>query len=105
MTTSVQRRRLRNATAMFPFSGSCPVTSNDTAGWQGRGLRQLTRPATSNNRATQAHFTPDGRIIYTRVTSGSRTLWLIHADGSNGAPIPASGGWIRTHGDWQPTES
>ena len=56
-------------------------------------------------RATQAHFTPDGHIIYTRVTPGGRTLWLINADGSNGTPIPAGGELIRTHGDWQPIAS
>ena len=81
-----------------------PVVSNlFTARPDGTGLRQLTHSATANNRATQAHFTPDGRIIYTRVTPTGRTLWLINADGSDGAPIPANGERIRTHGDWQPT--
>ena len=81
-----------------------PVVSNlYTVRPDGTGLRQLTTSTTPNDRATQAHFTPDGRIIYTRVTPTGRTLWLINADGSDGAPIPANGERIRTHGDWQPT--
>jgi Tol biopolymer transport system component len=71
----------------------------------GTGLHALTHSTTSNDRATQAHFTPDGRIIYTRVTPSSRTLRVINADGSNGVPIPAKGERIRTHGDWQPSTS
>ncbi len=83
-----------------------PVVSNlYTARPDGTGLRQLTHSTTPNDRATQAHFTPDGRIIYTRVTPAARTLWLINADGSNPSPIPANGERIRTHGDWQPTPS
>ncbi len=83
-----------------------PVVSNlFTVRPDGTGLRQLTHSTTSNDRATQAHFTPDGHIIYTRVATGGRTLWLTNADGSNGSPIPASGERIRTHGDWQPTTS
>jgi TolB protein len=81
-----------------------PVVSNlYTVRPDGTGLRQLTNSTTPNDRATQAHFTPDGRIIYTRVTPAGRTLWLVGADGSNPSPIPASGQRIRTHGDWQPT--
>ena len=81
-----------------------PVVSNlFTVRPDGTGRRQLTNSTTANNRATQAHFTPDGRIIYTRVTPAGRTLWLISADGSNASPIPANGERIRTHGDWQPT--
>ena len=80
-----------------------PVVSNlFTARPDGTGLRQLTHSATANNRTTQAHFTPDGPIIYTRVTPAGRTLWLIDADGGKASPIPASGQRIRTHGDWQP---
>jgi hypothetical protein len=46
-----------------------PVVSNlFTVRPDGSGLRQLTHSTTSNHRATQAHFTPDGHIIYTRVT-------------------------------------
>jgi TolB protein len=81
-----------------------PVVSNlYTVRPDGTGLRQLTNSTTPNDRATQAHFTPDGRIIYTRVTPAGRALWLVGADGSNPSPIPASGQRIRTHGDWQPT--
>ena len=83
-----------------------PVVSNlFTVRPDGSGLRQLTHSTTPNDRATQAHFTPDGRIIYTRVTRGGRTLWLIDADGSNASPIPPNALRFRTHGDWQPTPS
>jgi len=81
-----------------------PVVSNlFTVRPDGTGLRQLTHSTTPNDRATQAHFTPDGRIIYTRVTRAGRTLWLINADGSNASPIPPNALRFRTHGDWQPT--
>jgi Tol biopolymer transport system component len=81
-----------------------PVVSNlFTARPDGTGLRQLTNSTTPNDRATQAHFTPGGRIIYTRVTPAGRTLWLIDADGSNASPIPPNALRFRTHGDWQPT--
>src|SRR6266705_1515051 len=82
-----------DATAVFTIQGD------------GTGLRQLPHSTTPNDRATQPHFTPDGRIIYPRVTPAARTLWLINADGSNPSPIPANGERIRTHGDWQPTPS
>jgi TolB protein len=81
-----------------------PVVSNlFTVRPDGSGLRQLTHSTTPNDRATQAHFTPGGRIIYTRVTRAGRTLWLIDADGSNASPIPPNALRFRTHGDWQPT--
>jgi len=81
-----------------------PVVSNlFTVRPDGSGLEQLTHSTTPNDRATQPRFTPDARIIYTRVTRSGRTLWLIDADGSNASPIPAGGQRIRTHGDWQPT--
>jgi Tol biopolymer transport system component len=83
-----------------------PVVSNlYTVRPDGSGLQQLTNSTTPNDRATQAHFTPDGRIIYTRVTPAGRTLWLINADGRNPSPVPANGERIRTHGDWQPIPS
>src|SRR5262245_62144793 len=79
-----------------------PVVSNlFTARPDGTGLRQLTHSTTPNDRATQAHFTPDGRIIYTRVTPAARTLWLIDADGRDASPIAGSGQRIRTHGHCQ----
>jgi TolB protein len=99
-------RRLVFATHPLVVFNFDPVVSNlYTVRPDGTGLRQLTHSTTSNDRATQAHFTPDGRIIYTRVTPAARTLWLINADGSNPSPIPANGERIRTHGDWQPTPS
>jgi TolB protein len=89
--------------AAFNFD---PVVSNlYTVRPDGTGLRQLTHSTTPNDRATQAHFTPGGRIIYTRVTLAGRTLWLIDADGSNASPIPPDALRFRTHGDWQPTPS
>jgi Tol biopolymer transport system component len=84
------------------FNFDAVVSNLFTVRLDGTGLRQLTHSSTSNDRATQAHFIRDGRIIYTRVMPRSRTLWLINAEGSNGTPIPASGERIRTHGDWQP---
>lgn len=97
-------RRLVFATHPLVAFNFVPVVSNlFTVRPNGSGLRRLTRFTTSHVRATQAHFTPDGRIIYTRVTAGGRTLWVINADGSDGDPIPARGEQIRTHGDWQPT--
>lgn len=103
---SADGKRLVFATHPLVAFNFDPVVSNlFTVRPDGSGLRQLTHSTTSNDRATQAHFTPDGRIIYTRVTAEGRTLWLINADGSNATPIPASGELIRTHGDWQPTAS
>ena len=65
--------------------------------------RWWTETWTDGGLRLQAHFTPDGRIVYTQVTPSARTLWLINADGSEASPVPASGERIRTHGDWQPT--
>jgi Tol biopolymer transport system component len=66
----------------------------------GRDVRQLTFATTSQARATQARWTPDGRILYTRVTPDSRTLWVRNASGSH--PRPIAPGGLRTHGDLQP---
>jgi Tol biopolymer transport system component len=67
----------------------------------GSDVRQLTHATTSADRATQARWTPDGHIIYTRVTADGRALWLRDADG--GHPTPIAPGGLRTHGDVQPT--
>ena len=81
-----------------------PVVSNlFTVRPDGSGLQQLTHSTTPNDRATQPHYAPNGRIICTRVTRATRTRWLIGADGSNPSPVPAGGQRIRAHGDWQPT--
>jgi len=85
------------------FNFDAVVSNLFTIRPDGTGLRQLTNSTTPNDRATQAHFTPGGRIIYTRVTPAGRTLWLIDADGSNASPIPPNALRFRTHGDWQPT--
>jgi TolB protein len=95
----------RLAFAIHPlaaFNFDAVVSNLYTIRPDGTGLRQLTHSTTSNDRATQAHYTPDGHIIYTRVSPNGRTLWLTNADVSNGTPIPASGERLRTHGDWQP---
>jgi Tol biopolymer transport system component len=79
------------------------VSNLYTARPDGGGLRQLTEATTSADRATQARWTPDGRIIYTRVTPDGRALWLRDADGRHPTPIAPGGRRIRTHGDLQPT--
>jgi TolB protein len=97
-------RRLVFAThPLLVFNFDLVVSNLFTVGPDGSGLRQLTHSTTPNDRATQAHFTPGGRIIYTRVTLAGRTLWLIDADGSHASPIPPNALRFRTHGDWQPT--
>jgi TolB protein len=77
------------------------VSNLYTARPDGSDVRQLTDATTSADRATQARWTPDGRIIYTRVTADGRALWLRDADG--GHPTPIAPGGLRTHGDVQPT--
>jgi Tol biopolymer transport system component/TRAP-type C4-dicarboxylate transport system substrate-binding protein len=67
----------------------------------GTGLEQLTFNESTNLRATQPRYTPDGNwIIFTAVTSSSRSLWVIPAEG--GDPIVIVEGGIYTHGAWQP---
>ena len=64
-------------------------------------LEQLTFNETTDLRATQPHYTPDGKwIIFTSVTPSSRSLWVIPAEGGN--PIVIVQGVIYTHGTWQP---
>ena len=77
------------------------VSNLYTARPNGSDVRQLTHSTTSGDRATQARWTPDGRILYTRVTPDTRALWLRDADG--GHPTPIAPGGLRTHGDLQPT--
>jgi Tol biopolymer transport system component len=79
------------------------VSNLYTARPDGSGMRQLTDATTPADRSTQARWTPDGHIIYTRVTPDSRTLWLRDADG--GHPTPIAPGGLRTHGDLQPDPS
>lgn len=83
---------------MFNFDD---VVSNlYTSRPDGSDARQLTFATTSQDRATQARWTPDGRILYTRVTSNSRTLWVRDPSGSDAEPIAPGG--LRTHGDLEP---
>jgi Tol biopolymer transport system component len=68
----------------------------------GTGLEKLTFNESTDLRATQPHYTPDGRwIIFTSVTPSSRSLWAIPADG--GDPIILEAGGIYTHGTGQPS--
>ncbi len=68
----------------------------------GSGREQLTDFTSDELRATQPQFTPDGEwIVFTAVTSLSRSLWAIPAVG--GDPIEITNGGIYTHGTWQPT--
>ena len=70
----------------------------------GTGMEQLTHNETADLRATQPQYTPDGAwIIFTSVTSSSRSLWAIPATG--GEPIVLAQGGIYTHGTWQPTSA
>ena len=79
------------------------VTSNlYTSRPDGTHVRQLTFATTSQDRSTQPRWTPDGRILYTRVVdTQSRTLWTRNPNGSQ--PTPIAPGELRTHGDLQPT--
>ena len=67
----------------------------------GTGLEQLTFNKSTDLRATQPHYTPDGKwIIFTAVTPSRRSLWVIPSE--DGEPIVIAGGGIYTHGAWQP---
>lgn len=67
----------------------------------GSGLEQLTFYETPQIRANQPRYTPDGKwILFTAVTSSSRSLWAIPAEG--GEPVVIAQGGIYTHGTWQP---
>jgi Tol biopolymer transport system component len=87
---------------LIVFNFDDVVSNLYTAHPNGHGLRQLTFATTSGDRATQARWTPDGRIIYTRVTPGSRALWLRNTCGGDPTPLAPEGRLIRTHGDVQP---
>jgi Tol biopolymer transport system component len=70
----------------------------------GTGLEQVTHYGESEMRATQPRYTPDGTsIMFTGVTSNSRDLWLMPAEG--GEPRQLSDGEIRTHGSLQPAST
>jgi Tol biopolymer transport system component len=67
----------------------------------GTGMEQLTFSEADNRRATQPQYTPDGKwIIFTSVTSSTRSLSAIPAQG--GEPVVLAPGGIYTHGTWQP---
>jgi TolB protein len=67
----------------------------------GTGMEQLTHNKTTDLRATQPRFTPDGKwILFTAVTPSSRSIWAIPADG--GTPVAISKEGIYTHATWQP---
>jgi WD40-like Beta Propeller Repeat len=94
------RRLVFDTHPLILFNFDDVVSNLFTARPDGRDLRQLTGATTSADRATQPRWTPDGRIIYTRVTAAGRALWLRDADG--GHPSPIAPGGLRTHGDVQP---
>jgi len=87
---------------LFEYNSYTPATSNlYRIHPDGSGLEQLTFNETTDQRATQPRYTPDGKwIIFTAVTQSSRSLWVIPAEG--GAPIVIAQGGIYTHGSWQP---
>jgi Tol biopolymer transport system component len=87
---------------LIVFNFDDVVSNLYTARPNGQGLRQLTFATTSADRATQARWTPGGGIIYTRVTSDGRSLWLRNARGGHPIPLAPGGRAIRTHGDLQP---
>jgi Tol biopolymer transport system component len=67
----------------------------------GSGLEQLTHYESKDLRATQPRYSPDGdRILFTTVTSSSRSLSVISAEGGEAIMI-APGGSTRT-ATWQP---
>jgi Tol biopolymer transport system component len=67
----------------------------------GSEIEQLTFYETPDIRANQPRYTPDGNwIIFTAVTSSSRSLWAMPAEG--GEPVVIAQGGIYTHGTWQP---
>ena len=67
----------------------------------GTGLEQLTDFTSAELRATQPRYTPDGKwIVFTAVTSSTRSLWAIPSEG--GEPVEIAAGGIYTHGTWQP---
>lgn len=91
--------------ATYPLSEynfSTPKTSNlFRIHPDGSGKEQLTFNETTDLRATQPQYTPDGKwIIFTSVTPSSRSLWAIPSEG--GEPVVIAPGGIYTHGTWQP---
>ena len=94
-------RRLAFVThPLIVFNFDDVVSNLYTSRPDGSDVRQVTFATTSQDRATQARWTPDGHILYTRVTSDSRTLWVRDPNGSH--PEPFAPGGLRTHGDLQP---
>ena len=87
---------------LFEYNHSTPKTSNlYRIHPDGSGMEQLTFNETTDLRATQPQYTPDGKwIVFTSVTPSSRSLWAIPAEG--GDPIVIAPGGIYTHGAWQP---
>jgi Tol biopolymer transport system component len=87
---------------LFEYNFSTPKTSNlYRVHPDGSGMEQLTFNETTDLRATQPQYSPDGKwIVFTSVTPSSRNLWAIPAEG--GEPIVITQGDIYTHGNWQP---
>jgi len=87
----------------YPFNDfqCCEVSNLYRIHPDGTGLEQLTHYETDALRATQPRYTPAGEwIVFTAVSSSSRELWVMPAEG--GEPIVVKAGGIHTHGTWQP---
>ena len=87
---------------LIVFNFDAVVSNLYTVRPDGRELRALTHFTTSDVRATQARWTPEGSVIFTRVDSAGRTLATIDSDSRNLKLIPAGDRPIRTHGDVRP---
>jgi TolB protein len=72
---------------LHEFNQSTPETSNlYRLHPDGSGMEQLTFNESTDLRATQPRYSPDGKwIIFTSVTPTSRSLWAIPAEG--GEPV------------------
>jgi TolB protein len=96
------RRLVFDTHPLILFNFDDVVSNLYTSRSDGTDIRRLTFSSTSHDRATQPRWTPDGRILYTRVVdTDDRTLWTRSRDGSR--PTPIAPGGLRTHGDLQPT--
>jgi Tol biopolymer transport system component len=86
---------------MAEFNSTAKVSNLYRIHPDGTGLEQLTFNEGTDLRATQPQYTPDEKwIIFTAVTSTSRSLWVIPAEG--GEPVVLAPGGIYTHDTCQP---
>ena len=86
---------------LFSFNFNPVVSNLYRMRSDGSAIEQLTSYKTPEVRANQPQYTPDGNwILFTSVTSSSRSLGAIPAEG--GDPIMIAQGGIYTHATWQP---